>query len=220
MSDRFRSEIASIRDEVVHMGWFAHGMLGDAVSAMIHQDKNLAQVVRGHKRELAQFHDHLEDRIFSTIALYQPVASDMRMLVCSLTVVTSSERIGRYGKDIANIVISGNSRNTVLGNTANIFSIPPMTENVLSMIGDALTAYETGDITLIKDLSRRDDLVDAQRHSIFRESITYMMEDPRTITACSHSIMVARYLERCGDHACGIAEKVHYMVTGERVEIK
>ena len=88
------------------------------------------------------------------------------------------------------------------------------------MVDDAITAYESDDLTRIKDFSTRDDTVDALRHSIFREGITYMMEDPKNISRCTHYIMVARYLERCADHACKIAENVHYMETGERIEIK
>jgi phosphate transport system protein len=99
-------------------------------------------------------------------------------------------------------------------------SIPHMTDLAIDMVDDAITAYESDDLTLIKDFSARDDTVDALRHSIFREGITYMMEDPKNISRCTHYIMVARYLERCADHACKIAENVHYMDTGERIEIK
>ncbi len=99
-------------------------------------------------------------------------------------------------------------------------SLPHMGELVLSMIHDALKAYETEDLSLIAHHSERDDRVDALRHTIFRDGITYMMEDPGTITRCTNYLMVARYLERSADHSCKIAEKVHYMVTGERIEIR
>ena len=95
-----------------------------------------------------------------------------------------------------------------------------MADLAIDMMYDAITAYESDDLTMIKDFSTRDDTVDALRHSIFREGITYMMEDPKNISRCTHYIMVARYLERCADHACKIAENVYYMETGERVEIK
>jgi phosphate transport system protein len=87
------------------------------------------------------------------------------------------------------------------------------------MVDDVLTAYKTEDLSLIEDLEERDDVLDEERYSIFRECLTYMMEDPRTITRCTHYVMVARYLERCGDHACKIAEKVVYKVEGRHVEI-
>jgi len=98
--------------------------------------------------------------------------------------------------------------------------IPHMAELIIDIADDAIAAYESDDLTLIKDFSTRDDTVDALRHSIFREGITYMMEDPKNISRCTHYNIVARYLERCADHACKIAENVHYMETGERIEIK
>ena len=91
---------------------------------------------------------------------------------------------------------------------------------VYGMIEDALKAFETEALSLIQDFAERDDTLDTLRYSIFRESLTYMMEDPKNITRCAHYMMIARYLERCGDHACKIAEKIHFMVTGERIEIK
>jgi len=99
-------------------------------------------------------------------------------------------------------------------------SVPHSADLVIDMVDDAMAAYESDDLTLIKDFSTRDDTVDALRHSIFREGITCMMEDPKNILRCTHSIMVARYLEGCADHACKIAENVHYMETGERTEMK
>jgi len=88
------------------------------------------------------------------------------------------------------------------------------------MIQDALRAFENETVIDTEDFVSRDDELDSLRYSIFRECLTYMMEDPQKITRCSHYIMIARYLERCGDHACKMAEKIYYMVTGERKEIK
>jgi phosphate transport system protein len=219
MSEKFLTELAELKGEVLHMGNFAVDMLDQSLQALVNQDRALAEDVKKHKKTLAEMNDALEERIFTIIALYQPVARDMRSLVCALSIVSASERVGRYGKDIANVLLKSEEKVT-MGTISNILSIPPMASNVISMIKDSLKAYETEDLSLIKDHSRRDDIVDAQRHTVFRESLTYMMEDPRTISRCSHHIMVIRYLERCADHACKIAEKVHYMVTGERVEIK
>jgi phosphate transport system protein len=143
------------------------------------------------------------------------MAKDMRIIACTLKVITASLRIGRYGKVIANIVKELSDNHHI----ANLMSIPHMAELVIEMVDDAIKAYETDNLRLIEAFSSRDDTIDALRHSIFRQGITYMMEDPRTISRCTHYIMVARYLERCADHACKIAENVQYMETGERVEI-
>lgn len=217
MTDRFHDEMAEMKGKVLEMGLFAEGMLRDATDALKRNDIALAGDVKARKRSLSDRNDSLEEETYKIIALFQPVARDMRAVACALKVVASAERIGRYGKDIANVVITtGDTRQNDL---VSGLSLPHMAGLVLSMIDDSLKAYETGDLAYIARHSERDDVVDALRHTIFREGITYMMEDPRTITRCMNYLMVARYLERCADHACKIAEMVHYMVTGERIEI-
>ena len=219
MSDKFHTEIAKTKEQVLSMGQLAEGMLKDAMEALRTGDLQMAAKVRERKRLLSDDTNRLEEEIYSLIALYQPVARDMRAIACSLRVISSSERIGRYGKDIANVVIN-TQEYPRFPRLVEGLSLPHMSELVLAMIHDSLEAYRSEDVTLIANHSARDDVVDALRHTIFREGITYMMEDPRTITTCTSYLMVARYLERCGDHACKIAEKVHYMVTGERIEIR
>jgi phosphate transport system protein len=144
------------------------------------------------------------------------MAKDMRVITCILKMITAAERIGRYGKDIANMVkhIQDQPEFT------QPVPLQHMAEQVLKMIDDVIIAFETEHLEVIKDFSSRDDAVDSLWHSIFREMLTFMMENPKTITRGTYSIMVARYLERSGDHACKMAENVHYMVTGERIEIK
>jgi phosphate transport system protein len=166
--------------------------------------------------ELAERNLAIEEAALRLIALYQPMARDLRSIVCALRMNVALFRIGRYGKDIANLV-EGLSEKPHIGNLMNL---PHMADLVCAMIDDALKAYRTEDIVLIEGMSRRDDVVDDLRYAIFRESVTYMMEDPKNITRCMDYVMVARYLERCGDYACDIAEQVCYMVTGERVEVK
>jgi len=219
MSDKFHSEIAETKQRVLAMGHLAVGMLQEAMEAMKEHDPDRAARVKESKKKLSDETNALEEEMYRLIALYQPVARDMRMIACSLRVVSSCERIGRYGKDIANVVIS-TAPDTRFLDLVPALSLPLMADEVIDMITDSLVAYETGDIGLIAHHSERDDRVDALRHTIFRDGITYMMEDPRTITKCTNYLMVARYLERCGDHACKIAEKVHYMVTGEQIEIR
>ena len=130
--------------------------------------------------------------------------------------ITYLTRIGRYGKDIANAAKGLSTQPHI----AKLVSIPYMCNIVCGMIEDTLKAFETEDLSLIQDFAERDDNLDTLRYSIFRESLTYMMEDQKNITRCANYIMIARYLERCGDHVCKIAEKIHFMVTGERIEVK
>jgi phosphate transport system protein len=211
--------MAEMKQRVLALGHLATGMLQESMEALAMNDTELAARVKESKKNLSDETNALEEEMYRLIALYQPVARDMRMIACSLRVVSSCERIGRYGKDIANVVIS-TAPDPRFRDLLPALSLPLMADEVIDMITDSLKAYETEDISLIANHSERDDRVDALRHTIFRDGITYMMEDPRTITRCTNYLMVARYLERCGDHACKIAEKVHYMVTGEQVEIR
>jgi phosphate transport system protein len=191
-------------------------MLRSAVDALIRQDPNLAESVLVRKNEIHVMEVRLEEECYRLIALYQPMAKDMRIIVCTLKVISASLRIGRYGKVIAKVAKELADRPHI----ANLMSIPHMADLVITMVDDAIAAFESDDLKRIENFSSRDDTVDALRRSIFRESITYMMEDSKSITRCTHYILIARYLERCGDHACKIAENVYYMETGERIEIK
>ena len=216
MAEKFHSELKNLRTETLEMAHLGRFMLRTAVDALIRQDPELAESVIVRKGEIHDLEVRLEEHCYHLIALYQPMAKDMRTIACTLKVISASLRIGRYGKVIAKIVKELADRPHI----ANLMSIPHMADLAIDMVDDAITAYESDNLTLIKDFSTRDDTVDALRHSIFREGITYMMEDPKNISRCTHYIMVARYLERCADHACKIAENVHYMETGERIEIK
>lgn len=215
MAEKFHTELKKVKKDTVAMARFARAMLRDAVDALVRQDRDLAETVVARKAEIHAREVELEERCYQLIALYQPMARDMRIIACTLKVITASMRIGRYGKVIANIVREINERPKL----ANMMSIPHMGDLAMEMIDDAVGAYETESFSVIADFTARDDTIDALRHSIFREGITHMMEDPRSITRCTHYIMVARYLERCADHACKIAENVYYMETGERIEI-
>ncbi len=215
MAEKFHTELKKVKKDTVAMARFARAMLRDAVDALVRQDRDLAETVVARKAEIHAREVELEERCYQLIALYQPMARDMRIIACTLKVITASMRIGRYGKVIANIVREIGERPKL----ANMMSIPHMGDLAMEMIDDAVGAYETESFSVIADFTARDDTIDALRHSIFREGITHMMEDPRSITRCTHYIMVARYLERCADHACKIAENVYYMETGERIEI-
>jgi len=216
MVNKYREELKDLKDMVQEQGVFAYGMLSLAMTALQDQDPELARQVHARRVELAERNLAIEEAALRLIALYQPMARDLRSIVCALRMNVALFRIGRYGKDIANLV-EGLSEKPHIGNLMNL---PHMADLVCAMIDDALKAYRTEDIVLIEGMSHRDDVVDDLRYAIFRESVTYMMEDPKNITRCMDYVMVARYLERCGDYACDIAEQVCYMVTGERVEVK
>lgn len=216
MVKKFHEEIDSMKANVITMAQLAKEMLCNSVVALVDLNVDLAESVNQKKKLLAEMNIKIEDEALQLIALYQPMARDMRTIACCLKMITALNRIGRYGKDIANV-----AKEVAPGpHIKKIVSIPHMNELVCKMINDAVTAFTTENITEIPRFTERDNDVDELRYSIFRECITYMMENPKNITICTHYIMVARYLERCGDHACDMAEEIYYMVKGQRIELK
>ena len=195
MAEKFHTELEKPKADTLEMAHLGRFMLRTAVDALIRQDAELAASVVAQKEEIHRMEVLLEEHCYHLIALNQPMARDMRFIACTLKVITASLRIGRYGKSIANTVVDLSTRPHI----ANLMSIPHMADLVIDMVDDAIAAYESDNLRLIEDLSSRDDTIDALRHSIFREGITYMMEDPKNISRCTHYIMVARYLERCAD---------------------
>jgi len=216
MSEKFHRKLSDLKGEVMEMGELASGMLSDSITALKNQDVETADSVISRKNKLAEMDEDIEEKALTFIALYQPMARDMRTIGCILKIITYLARIGRYGKDIAMTVkeLAGEKH------IGKLVEIPYMAEKAEEMIQDALCAFENETAIDTEAFISRDDELDSLRYSIFRECLTYMMEDPQKITRCSHYIMIARYLERCGDHACKMAEKINYMVTGKRMEIK
>jgi phosphate transport system protein len=216
MVKKFHTELEKLKVNVLKMGDLATSMLCISVESLKELDVKKAEWVNSRKKELAKMNVDLEEEALHLIALYQPMARDMRTIACCLKMIVDLNRIGRYGKDIANV-----TKEIYPGpHIKKIVSIPHMNEIVCKMIQDAFFAFKSCDLSVIKDFSERDNDVDSLRYSVFRECVSYMVENPANITICTHYIMVARYLERCGDHACDMGEEIHYMVTGDRIELK
>jgi phosphate transport system protein len=216
MVEKFHDELKGLKKDVLEMGYLAHDMLHKSVKALKEQDLGGVEHVLAQKVKIEELDSRIEESALRLIALYQPMAKDMRTIACCLKMITYLTRIGRYGKDIANITKELADKKLI----SRLVSIPYIEEKACEMITDALAAFETEDLNLIADFRERDDDIDALRYSIFRECISYMMEDSKNITQCAHYVMIARYIERCADHACKMAEKIYYMITGERTEIK
>jgi len=216
MSEKFHTELNTLKKDMLDLARFARNMMCDSLKALTTEDTEAAKEVASRKKHIQETMIELEERTYQLIALYQPMAKDMREIACMLKIISSAERIGRYGKDIANMV------KHVRGQPDFVQPLPVMhmAGLVTGMIDDAIHAFEADSTGPIKDFSRRDDTVDSLWHSVLRETLTFMMENPKTITRGTYYIMVARYLERSGDHACKMAENVHYMVTGKRIEIR
>lgn len=215
MAKELHKEILELKENVVKMGHLSLDMLDKSMKALKAKDPNLANEIIQKKDLIRQLDSEIEAKTLRLIALYQPMAIDLRRLATILKVITYLARLGRYGKDIASAVDELSDKPY----PAPFVNLEHMWEHVNKMISDALKSFTEADLKYIQDIGSRDDEVDEMRWSIFRECITYMIEDPKTITSCAFFAMIARFLERCGDNACKIAEKVHYMVTGEHIEI-
>lgn len=216
MAKELHKEILELKNDVVSMGHLSLEMLENSMKALTNKDIELANTVIKNKYKIRKYDSDIEAKTLRLIALYQPMAIDLRRLATILKTITYLARIGRYGKDIASVV----EELSIKPYPAPFVNLQHMWEHVKTMVQDALQAFEQADISLFKDFEERDTEIDKMRWSIFRECITYMIEDPRVITPCAFFAMIARFLERTGDNACKIAEKVYYMVTGEHIEIK
>jgi len=216
MTEKFIAELDTLKKDLVKMGRLAVWMLKSSIIALKDHDEALAREINSKKLELAKFDVAIEDEALRLIALNQPVARDLRTIACVLKMETYLARVGRYGKDIAQVSIELGQR----PHLTKLVSIPYMSDVAAGMVEDALKAFETGDLKLVEGFSEKDDSLDSMRWSIFRECVTYMIEDPKNITQCAHYIMIAKYLERVADHACKMSEKIHYMITGEHIEVK
>jgi phosphate transport system protein len=215
MAREMRKEIVELKGKVLDMAELATRMLDDAIDALTNNNPELAKSVEDKKHKLRDYDDDIEAGALKTLGLFQPMAIDLRRLGAILKIITYLYRIGRYGKDIAGVVEELQGKYPI----SEMLGIKHMWEHVEPMIRDAIDAFDKSEIEKLSDFVERDDEVDKMRWSIFRESVSYMIEDPKNINISAHIIMIARYMERCGDHACKIAEKVHYMVTGKHIEI-
>ena len=215
MVKKFHDDLKKLNKNVIEMGHLARDSLKNSVESLKNRDIKLAENVLKNKTKIADMDSLIEEKSLILLTLHQPMAKDLRRIATILKIITYLNRIGRYAKDIAKITVELSDKSRM----KKLVSIPYMADIVCKMIDDALISFEKEDLKYIDKFSDRDDSVDELRYSIFRECLTYMMEDSKNITPCTNYVMVARYLERCADHAVKIAEKIHYMVTGEHIEI-
>ena len=208
----YDTELESLGRKIAEMGGIAEKMLSDAMDALSGLDTELAQQVVSSDARLDLLQRDIESASIMTIARRQPMAVDLREIVAAIRVSGDLERVGDLAKNIAKraVLIANEQRvpRAVIG-------LRHMNELAANQLKDVLDAYAARDVERAQAVWTRDAELDALEDSIFRELITYMMEDPRNITPCTHLLFIAKNLERIGDHTTNIAETVHYTVTGE-----
>jgi phosphate transport system protein len=210
----YGEELNHLAAEVARMGGLAEAEVADAIDTVARRDLSLAQSVIERDLKLDALNSEIERKAIRMIALRQPVAQDLRRTVGAMKIADNLERCGDLAKNIA-------KRGVVLAESEPITpltrSIERMGRLVAGRLRDVLDAYTGAELERAIAVWSRDDEVDEHYNSLFRELLTYMMGDPRTITACAHLLFIAKNLERIGDHATNIAEIVHYEITGEEM---
>lgn len=196
------------------MGGIAEVMVADSVTALVNADIALAQRVISEDLLLDTAEREIYDRAVVLIAKRQPVASDLREIIGSIRIASDLERVGDLGKNIAKRVIAVH---TMAQPKKLVRGLEHLAELALTQLKEVLDAFATRSPELANSIRERDEEIDAIYTSLFRELLTYMMEDPRNITACTHLLFCAKNIERIGDHATNVAETVFYVATGEQM---
>ena len=210
----YDEELEALTAELSRMGGLAEVEVAESIRAISRRDVALAQSVITRDARLDEIETDIERRAIRLIALRQPVADDLRRTVAALKISMNLERCGDLAKNIAKraLVIAESDPITPLTR-----SIERMGELVAARLKDVLDAFAARDVDRARAVWQRDQEVDEHYDAIFRELLTYMMGDPRTIASCAHLLFVAKNLERIGDHATNIAEIITYEITGEHM---
>lgn len=210
----FTDQLEALATGIAQMGGLAEAQLADAVEAIAKRDIALAEGAIAGDPRIDQLQQTIEDQALKLLALRQPMAVDLRETLAAIKIASELERIGDLAKNIA-------KRSMVLNREPPIRltqSLARMGRATLSQLKRVLDAYSDRDAAGAEAVWRADDEIDEIYNSLFRELLTYMMEDPRTIGLCAHLLFVAKNIERSGDHATNIAETVYHMVTGRHLD--
>ena len=207
----YDTELENLRRSISEMGGIAEKMMADSGNALVRRDVSLAQSVIAADKRLDAIQHEVEERAILLIAKRQPLAIDLRETVSAIRVSNDLERIGDLAKNVAKRVVAIAEQ---IQPQKIVIGVQHMGDLVQEQLKDVLDAYGSQDVKAALDVWERDDSIDALYNSLFRELLTYMMEDPRNISFCTHLLFCAKNIERIGDHTTNIAETIHYLATG------
>jgi len=206
----YDEELQRLDNAIAQMGGLAESQLGAAIEAVIKRDSDIATEVIEGDVQVDTLERDIESLVTRLLALRQPMARDLRQSIAALKIASDLERIGDYAANVAKRSIALNQTPPV----KPVYAIPRMGRLCQAMIKDVLDAYVERDADKALAVWLRDEELDEMYTSLFRELLTYMIEDPRNITACTHLLFMAKNIERIGDHATNIAETLYFMVHG------
>jgi phosphate transport system protein len=209
----FQEELEQLKTRLLEMGGLAEDRVRSAVEGLVERDVSLVDRVLGGDVPINQLHIEIDSRCFKLLALYQPMAVDLRAIVSAVKINTDLERVGDLAINIAEAVRRYMRHPPV----KELIDIPRMADIAQSMLRDSLDSYVRRDIALAQSVLNQDDELDALKTQVFRELLTYMLQDPTTIEPALDLILISRHLERIGDHATNIAEDVIFMVSARDV---
>ncbi|HEX7575195.1 MAG TPA: phosphate signaling complex protein PhoU [Candidatus Methanoperedens sp.] len=213
--EAYHKDLHKLKEEVISMGGLVSKAIGDSVLSLKNRDIGLAQKVIKMDNEIDAMDHKIEEDCMRLLALQQPMARDLRLIISVLKMSIDLERMGDLSLEIAVITKITASVPPI----KPLVDIPRMSDICQDMLKNIMIAFENKDVELAKIVAKRDDEIDMLFDQVRRELISYMIEDPKKITGAQHLNFVARYLERIGDHITNLSENVVFMVTGERVEL-
>ncbi|WP_316858877.1 phosphate signaling complex protein PhoU [uncultured Cohaesibacter sp.] len=211
----YDDDLRDLTGRIAEMGGQAERMVEESIKALVRQDVNAAHATVAKDSAINRLDQEIEEKAVLIIARRQPVAQDLRQIVAALRISTDLERVADLGKNIARstVALEGKTPPKQL-----LHGIEHMAEIALDQLRMVLDAYTALDESAAIAVVKHDDEVDALYKSLFREFLTYMMEDPRNISYCANLLFAAKHLERVGDHATNIAETIYYIKTGKTME--
>jgi phosphate transport system protein len=210
----FHDELAHLKQRLMALSSEAEDAIGNAVDALLHRDRNLAQEVIRGDRAINTMESAIEEQAFQLVALHQPMARDLRLIFSAIKIVHDLERVGDHAVNIAQSA----ERLLAFPHVVPEPAIVEMARLSRQMLADSLSAFVRGDAPLAREVCRRDDAVDSLNDSVFRILLTHMMEDQRSIGTCMELLLVSRNLERVADLATNIAEDVVFVAEGKTIK--
>jgi phosphate transport system protein len=209
----FQEELDATKTRLLEMGGLAEENVRLAVKGLVDRDQELIDRVLVGDVPLNKLHIEIDSRCFTLLALYQPMAADLRTIVAAFKINTDLERVG----DLAVNIAEAARRYAVRAPVKELIDIPRMAGIAQAMLRDALDAFVRRDVALAQHVLNEDDRLDSLKTQIFRELLTYMLQDPSTIEPALDLILISRHLERIGDHATNVAEDVIFIVSARDV---
>jgi phosphate transport system protein len=213
MQRHFHEELEALKQTLLAMGGLVEDQIRRVMKALLERDDAMAQEVIERDRQVNSYDVEVDEQCVSLLALYQPAAGDLRFITTAMKIVTDLERIGDQAVNIAQRVLELNREPQL----KPYIDLPRMAEKAQRMVKESLDAFVARDTALARQVCGEDSEVDLLKEQIFRELLTFMMEDPRTIPRAIRLILISRFMERVADHATNIGEMVVYLVEGKMV---